>query len=643
MKCIVRACSKPVATTKQYFTRIPNGGFNRAFASHKCEPDEFYDLVQLRPETGRLVQFPQVVEKQALSLLAGESAASPVRYGGLVRSSTSQLRYLVVNETNARFIDPSALGTQTKLLTILQTAVPNNNTVTGQCLLYGFNGTDFSVSGDQIDVKVTGSTTIQWRRNSGSWSSDLTIAGVVDLGANGLKVTFLVDSNYTGFTVGDTWSWTASNVIPYSGAVTSTYNFSYDDTTYQTDVYLGGIGRNIMRVRDGFITSVGYNRMFGKYVEVYQNHLVVAHAVSGVYHAVSGVADDFNGATTPFTLAYSHLNQPDQFFATSSNEADTYVIPYNSYPDMTNFGITGMAKLGTSLYIYLSDAIYKMDYVGLPNVMQTLPAWENVGNMFPSGLVNTKRGHYFIGRDNIYFYSGVQPTVIGEPVREKFFSEIVEPTDNYFERTYGFYDGYRQEVVWNYWTKVGSVYQAKQLVYSEKYNRWTFRFMPCAASGGQDMRCCWGAYNSPGQVMYGGSSELYVDYKSGETGAVPNDVIGGTYAQPMCETQDLYYSDIFFQKESDAVFVDGSWVSGVTGLQASISMRPYLSSPVSFVNGNQLWTSSIAEGKVGFPRGTTNAVHGRILRLRFTFSGTQPVGCVLNAWGDTVYSAKAER
>lgn len=638
-----KACSNPVATTKKYFTRIPNGGFNRAFASHKHEPDEFYDLVQMRPESGKLVQFPQVVQKQALSLLSGESATTQVRYLGLVRSSTTQLRYLVVNETNARIVDPASLGTQTKLLTVLQTAVPNNTTSQGQCLLYGINPYDFTGSGDSISVKITATNKLQWRRNAGSWSADLTVDAVVNLGANGLKVAFLADTNYTGFNIGDTWVWTASNTVPYSGAVTSTVNFPYDSTTYKTDVYLGGIGRNVMRVRDGFITSVGYNRMYGKYVEVYQNHLVVAHAAMGQYHAVSGVSDPYTDADTPFTLAWSHLNDPDQFFATADNEADTYVVPYNSYPDMTNFGVTGLAKMGTSLYIYLPDSIYKMDYVGLPNVMQTLPAWENVGSMFPSGLVNTKRGHYFIGRDNFYFFSGLQPQVIGEPVREKFFSEVVPMLDGYFEKTYGYYDSYRQEVVWTYWTKVGSSYQCKQVVYMEKYNRWTFRNMPSKDSSSNDLLCMCDMYNSPGQALYGGKDYLYVDYKSGEAGTAQNDLVGGTFTQPLAETHDLYYDDIYVQKESDALYIDAGWTSGVSGLQASVSMRPYLSSSVSFTNANALWTQSVAEGRIGFPRDGVSPTKGRVIRLRFTFSGTSPVGCVLNGWGDQIWSRGGER
>lgn len=633
-----------MATTKKYFTRVPNGGFNRAFESHMHKPEEAFDLLQLRPVVGAMKQLPLILLKQAYSLLAGESGVTPTHFLDLVFEPTAVFAYLMLNESNARYISVSNLSTQTLIPTVLNIAVPQRTDIHGQCLLGGYNATDFSATNDQIDVQiVTDDHHFQWRRNGGSWSSALLVTGVTNIGTHGLQVFFMVDSNFVGYTIGDTWSWRRVDNIPYDASVASTEYFKYSSTMFLTDQYFGGIGRNIMRVRDGFITTVGYVRTYGKYVAVYANHLIVGQGAMGVYDAIAGVVDGYVPATTPYNLMWSQLNDPDQFFGTDNNEADSYLVPYNSYPDFAWLGITGMELLGGYLYIYLPDAMYYMTYVGLPQVMQVLPAWGFVGSIFPSGLVNTKRGHYFISRDNFYFFIGLRPNPIGEPVREKFFAEIVPPTDAYWQRTFGFYDNVLQEVVWTYWTKSGSTYQARQVVFMEKYNRWYFRNVPSADSGSTNLTTICRTFVDQTRLMYGGLGNQYMDFLPADSGTPETDLVGSpnAYTAPMIETNDLYYQDIYVQKEADGMYIDAGWASGIDGVKLSTAQRQQLNADVSYTDGAALWTPSLPEGKLGTPR-----VNGRILRFRFTFmvtSGQWPQGAKLSAWGDMVYNKGAER
>ena len=630
-----------MASSKQVYTRIPNGGFNRSVEPHALKPDEWYDILNFRPEVGAMKQTAPIVQKQALTLLTDEAAVSQTKFLDIVRDASSNLKYLLVNHVTARHITPTTLSTQTLIPCVLQTAVPNNATVYGQCLLYGINATDFAAAADNIEITVqAGGATFKWRRNGGSWSSALAMGPAVAVGANGLYAAFM---ELTGYTVADTWKWTRMTSVPYDAAVTSTKDFPYSSASYMTDIYLGGIGRNVMRVRNGFITSVGYRRAYGKYVVIFENHLVIAHYAGGVYSAGTGVADAYVATTTPFNLGWSHLSDPDQFFSTLANEADEYTIPYNSSPDGVNFGITGMALLNGSNWIYVSDAIAEQIYLGLPNVMQTKVKFNGVGCAFPSGLVNTKRGHYFISKDNFYFFDGIQPQAIGEPVRKKFFGEVVPPTDANYEKLYGFYDSSRQEVSWTYWTLVGTYYQVKQVVFQEKYNRWYFRNLPGIDTAATNLTVCSRIYNTPDKLAFGGSGFLYFEYDTTET--LANTVydavsVAGatTYTQPLLVTPDLFYEDLFYSKEADGLFLDAGWLSGVTGVTISHSIRKLIVDTVTMTDCTQLWISTLGATASGVPR-----VGGRVFRFQFKFTGTKPLSCILAGWGDRVYKKDAER
>jgi len=616
--------------TKHNYTRVPNGGVDRTVEPHLASPDHFYDLLNLRPTVGALRQTAPIVSKVALAALASETS-STVRYIDLVRTNAAALRYLVLNEQTARYIVPTATGTQTLIPAVTQTKMPNNITNFGEVLLYGFNTTDFSTSGDYIEVEIQSATTFRWNRNGGAWTSGVTVGRALSLGANGLKIDFL---ETTGYTASDLWRWTRTETLPYSSSVSSTKNFSYSSSPYLTDVYLGGIGRNVMRVRDGFITSVGYSRVYGKHVAVFQNHLVVTHYAAAAYSA-GATSDPFAAATTPFMVGWSDLNNPDAFFSTSVNEADIYQLPYNTYSEAVNYGITGTGKWAQTLWLYTADGMSSMDYVGLPNVMQILPRY-TVGSVYPNGLVVTDNGHYFIGRGNIYFFNGGSPRPIADAIRDKFFSELLplDPGDDNSESVIGYYDLFRREVSWIYWTSSG---QGKQLVYSEQFSRWTFRNLPYETDN--KPRAIGRVYNSTSKLLYGGVAKINFDYDSNEstTNILLDDLASTGYTQPLAETNDIFYRDLFATKEADSFFLDAGWSSGVTGLELNHSLRNYVSNSVVFTALADKWTPNLPEGRLSFPRGA-----GRVFRFRFKFVGTKPVDCVLCGWGDQVYGEMKE-
>lgn len=618
-------------STKQTTTHVMTGGFNQENLSHASDPNTWWDLLNLRPDNGAVVQTPPLIAKQALSALTGESS-SPVRYLTLASNQNDQLRYFCLTEANGRYIDPTSLSTQVLVPFVVQSAVPNNVTENGQVLLYGLNTTDFAAANDTIDIEIVSGTSAKYRRNGGSWSADFTIANEVLLNLNGLKAGF---SLITGFTTGNQWTWKRLASV-YAGTYPS---YGVQASIYRKDIYLAGYDRNVLRVRDGYLSSVGYKRVYGKYVAVFYNHLVVAQFAQAQYDVVNGQADSYASSTTPWLLAWSDLNNPDNFFPTLVNEADTYSVPANAAFDNTQPGITGMVPYYNQLYIFLSDEMYVMNYVGLPNVMQVECMGTGVGSYFQNGVVSTNKGIYFISRDNVCWFNGSSVKKIGYPVAQKFFGEVCPASDPRNQKLYGTYDADKAEVVWTYWILQNTgVYQCRQLIYQIDFGRFYFRNMPSVSTtSAADVRAVGKYYQAFQRLIYGGSQQLYVDYKASlETLANSvNDAVNAagtaSYTQPYAETVDNYFADLFHVKEQDTIFLDAAYESA-DGVTVGYSARLFSSLARAFTSLGRLWTPTLPEGTLSLPR-----VAARVFAWRFTFTGTKPVGGRLNAWQDFTY------
>jgi hypothetical protein len=622
-------------------SHIITGGFDRTNLPHASDQNTWYDLLNLRPANGALHQTPVLVTKQTMAQFAAEGA-SQTRYIGLSQNAAGSMRYLVGTEKNLRYLDPDALSTQAVIPCVLQTQIPVNTDVTGQVLLYGINATDFAADTDHIDIVIeAGGTTFKWRRNAAAYTTAVPIAATVTLGANGLIAAFV--SPTSTYTAADTWIWTRTT-FPYA----ATYpTHQVRAASYKKDVYLAGYDRQILRVRNDFATSVGYQRIFGKYVSVFYNHLVVSQFAQGTYSG-GAIVDGYSATTTPWQVSWSDRDNPDLFYATSLNEADTFDIPSNGSINSTIQGITGQAPLNNVLAIYLPDDIYIMNYVGLPNVMQIDRfSGAGVGSIFQNGVVNTPVGHFFIARDNIYRFDGQQLQKVGFPVKDKLFGEFLTPSDSKFQQLYGYYDADKAEVVWHYWIAQGSYYQAKQVIYQLDEGRWYFRNVPSSDSS-TDVRCATSLYKYYGRQIYGAYQALLVDYLVNVDSAstsVKDTVISSfgvaitSYAQPYAESQDILDGDIYSVKTKTSLYIDASYTSASADyVTAYFQARNFISTARVMDALTQNWTPLIAERKLSLPQNS-----GNVSRFGFKFVGTKPLDCVLNGWADFTYSKKSEQ
>lgn len=556
-----------MATTKQtVYHPFPPAGMAQDKARHLIDPSFAWSLINLRPNNGRLEETPRVCNDYALTTIFSQTA-SPVRLVKQMRSLSGSLKYLVVDQKTARFVDVTATGTQLGLPCILQTAQPNDTTVAAECIMYGFNVTDFAANGDNYEVNTLSTTTWQWRKNGGAWSAAQSVLSGAAITINGLTVAF---QTLGPLVAGLTWKWTRSATHPYAGADATTSNLpQYQTAVYGNDLYIAGLERNVVRVRDDLITSVGYRRVYGKYVCIFKEHLVVGQYAPGVYDAAVGVKDSFNARSTPFTVGWSHLANPDQFFASTTNEADSYMVPDQSNADWAQLGITGLEVWNDVCYIFLADAIYAMVYVGLPTVMRTTQINGAIGSLFVRGLVKTPQGLYFVGRSNIYRLNGVTPEAIGDRIFENWRRQWVAPSSAWFQRTFAYYNPELEEVCWVYYCYTDGYLVCKMLCYNERTGVWYYRSLPSTQSAGWDVFSICQRYDSFGHNVYGGSSvsTMYKDATSFTSAPAKEEYNGTAYwTNPSVEVGWMANGDIFSLKEVDTVVLDAAASNLAAGL-----------------------------------------------------------------------------
>jgi len=627
-------------STTQPIPVFPEGGINRATARHRVPLGEWWDVQNMRFHRGRMEQTRQIGVAAGLTTLNSVVPNTPIRLMMPTRTVSNAVRYLILDQQTARYANPDGWA-QTAIPCVLQTKIPDNETINGECLLYGHNVTDFSTAGDKITVEIQTTTTFRWRRNAGTWTSSITVGPEVALGVNGLKVSFQDDA---GFVAGNLWEWTRQVATPYTGADSSTFNFPFDTTLYDKDVYLGGVERNVMRVRDNFITSVGYVRAYGKYVRLFNNHLVVGHYSRGAFSGVTGVVDS-SESSTPYTVGWSHLGNPDQFFSTDINEADEYQIPQNEQHEDNNLGITGMEIWAGRLFVFTSDAVTLMSYVGLPTVMQFEHSGPAIGSIFQAGVIKTSLGIYFIARDNVYLFNGSMPQPIGTKVKDRFYAALPRKTDSYYQRTYAFYNPDTKEVGWVYFQQIDTgVYQPTAMILNEETGEWYFRNLPVDTGSDGLPLCAAPAYDDNDSMIWGRTAEVLQDITPGvNTGAVKDLALADSekFTAPQLTTGLIAFDDPFYRKEINTLFLDGYGQiagGGDIAVKVEYAVQNFAENgDVTWVALARKWTNAVKEGRL------TELIKAfGYLSLRFTFENeadttTAVYDCKLNIWQPFIY------
>jgi hypothetical protein len=351
-------------------------------------------------------------------------------------------------------------------------------------------------------------------------------------------------------------------------------------------------------------------------------------------HVVLGNVND-NSSFWPNRVVWSDKDDFSDFVPISTNEADLFDIEqvYGTSPN--GIGITGLRKLGNELFIYTSNSIWGMAYVGLQaGVMQITSRVRDVGNYFPYGLASVRDTHFFIGQDDFYKFDGVSVEPIGMDVRDYFFADI-HPLLQYQNLTHCEVNIELQEITWYYCSKantVGTIDKAVVYNYAEKlFYPIDGRGVTCVVRAkiqtykriddflGTTINGLSGSIQALSnsnafEVNLFGTYDTYVLREA--TLADPASAVIEE-SEPFLESGDIHRGTILGFKELESMGIDASYTHG-TGVKVEVSQRDYLANPVVFAEvGN--WLPTVQERRLSLPRSA-----GRVARYRFTATGAPP-------------------
>lgn len=598
-----------------------NGGQDNSNADFRGTEGSFNQLLNFRPERGKLVQTSRIGYVEELTDFDALGSEDVLMMEQL------QDKYIVLTRNTAHAWSEAALDDPIPY-------IEQNMTVTAvgeekNMLLYSLNATDFVLEGDAFEVQVVtaGSdvltpATIKWRKNttlggSGTWSSATNLVNGMTIGS-GLKLAVRITYGWTAL---DTFEW------EYKPWPIDVNKYHHPRVTYRDDVYIGGPSNKIMRYRETvadepFITQVGYRPVYGKYPKIFSNHLVIGQFTQG---SGATLDDSSSNRAVRFTVGWSDLDDPDNFFSTDINEADTYVLPYAGGADLAWLGMTGMEQYGEYLYIYTPTQIFVMMYLGLPLVMRIVNVTDMVGNIAQNGLVSTPYGHFFIGRNDFFFFNPTEglPQAIGAPIRDAFFEDTYMSIGAWNTRCFGYYDVDRKEVVWTYLTRGGV--NTRQVVYKIEERLWFFREIPTIFCSAPTFT------NESPQRYYGFSNaEVHADDMTGATYDTHTEELATTaFAVPTVIKHQTVYGDPTINKVLQNVFLDASWHT-CSGLKLETSVVDFANATPSYVAADAVWTSSKAEKRL------TVRLKGRIFQSKLTATGTEAINVTVNRWTDSV-------
>jgi len=330
---------------------------------------------------------------------------------------------------------------------------------------------------------------------------------------------------------------------------------------YNGSLYFGN-EYNSIRYWNGASTTLLSNSPKARYLCVWYDHLVAAGILN-----------------SPSTLACSDLYNFNVWTPTATNEADTYDFVEWQQTDYPFIGITGIGKLGGTLWVYTPTALIPVRYVGLPKVLHVVEDQiiARAGNTFPYTLVCLDKVHFFYdGIEKMFFaFNGQEVLAVGEPVRAYLINNL-STNLALASKMFGFIDVDNREIWWVFVSTASTGAFDKAVVFNYRYKRWF-------TASVNDVKCFCGGTNPilAAKELTGAAKDL--------TGTAGSLGLGGTYVPRLygssagqvlreevvadstgtllaqdtiaLESADFHYGDIKTIKENDSMFLNASFTS----------------------------------------------------------------------------------
>ena len=195
----------------------------------------------------------------------------------------------------------------------------------------------------------------------------------------------------------------SANSRPYTAC--SLANIEYVNRTDTTPVYRGPTDTNFS-VLSNFVPSSTCNVL-----RSYGDFLIALNMTE-------------SGVNLPTRIRYSDLALSNQIPSTWDASDLTNSAGFNDLVQMKTPIVDGLA-LNTNFFIYSSDQVWQMEFVGGAFIFNFRKAFDNCGVINPNCIVEHEGKHFVFDNDDIYIHDGMSKTSICDKrVRNYIFSGI---------------------------------------------------------------------------------------------------------------------------------------------------------------------------------------------------------------------------
>ena len=350
-----------------------------------------------------------------------------------------------------------------------------------------------------------------------------------------------------------------------------------------------------------------------RYIETFFDHIFLARTT-------------VNGVLYPNRLQWSGLYNFEDWQPKNTNEADHFDFVEQAQ-ELPLDGVTGVHKIGNTLFILTPNAVYPVSYVGLPKIVQVGLPIAGVGNGLPYTSIKCREIVYFFDAASGLFYSlsanGVKAISAGV---SEYLRNNINPDFSLASRSWAYHNADDQEVVWVFVSKMSNGPFDKAVVYHYASDKWYTRSVEDIHSvGGLGVRAkTMAELSGQAKDLSGKARDLNIS-----TDGFPR-LYGSSYGEifrdelstdskesllaaevPVLETKDFVHDDAQEEKEVDTLAIHAGF-SDAAGIKVEYDGRNNLDDDLSYKDP-RVCRKDDEHGRL-----TDIPFHGRALRYKFT-------------------------
>lgn len=332
------------------------------------------------------------------------------------------------------------------------------------------------------------------------------------------------------------------------------------DSTYVSNNQrlLSEIKGNLVQTHRSTLETEGWSDLASKTTEDLRTNLIAVH-----YNHIFTARGR--------TLYWTDLDDVWNWYPRPQNEADFRVLEWECDD------ITAIAVVNDVLFIHFPTSVYTCEYTGKPAIVRISQRNEGHGSITHRALTVHKNSQFYMGVDNFYQWSPVEGII---PIGEEIWKRIINPD---ISEIFSYVDRVNKEIHWvigdfiwafNYVERHWSRYTAASALDQTTIPITNSESLQTSLESGSrtERHQSKGLYN-----IWCSDTGLMRKFQDGES---INTTV--SRAQPYLVSDEQTYGDIFGEKDTDKVVVDGAYGIGYDGFIIEVSAKKYVSDPDVF-------------------------------------------------------------